>query len=418
MRELFDRQRRYAAGVNTSAPTTAYRAQRPLHLLLATANFAVGMGAFVVVGVLSQIAVEYQVTQADAGWLITIFAIVYAIASPVLVSTTGRVDRVRVLCAGLLFLGGGALAGALAPDYAVLLASRAVMAIGAGIITPVAAAIGVATTEPDHRGRALATIFGGLTLAQALGVPAGAWIGNAFGWRFAFGIVATLSLAAAILINYRALRGLRVEPVSLATLAKVLTLPRLVVAVSFTAFFMAGVFVLYTYLTPFLQEREALGRTGISAMLLVFGIGAILGNALGGFLTDRIGSMRTLSLLCLVQLAIMPLITLAIMPVVVMGIAVGVWSVFAWSFHVPQQARLAALDPHRAPVLLALHSAGVYVGASIGSAIGGQAIRHVGLSALGPAGASIIVVALLALAFAGTRAGGYQAQQEPSISPR
>jgi DHA1 family inner membrane transport protein len=375
-------------------PRPAAASKHTLHLLLALANFAVGMGAFVVIGVLSPVAAAFDVGKAEAGWLLTVFALVYAATSPILVATTGAMDRARVLLTGLALLATGSVVAALAPTFGVLLAARALMAVGGGLVTPVAAAVGVASVEPEHRGRALALVFGGLTLAQVLGVPAGAWLGYAVGWRLAFGIVAAFAILGAVVLFRFCPRELVVPRTSLATLIEVVATPRLVFAIAFTVLFMAGAFVVYTYLAPFLEARYGLSRNGVTAMMLVFGLGAVAGNTMGGFLTDRIGAVRTLITLCVAQLVVMPFLTLVQMSLLTIGAAIGTWSVFGWSMHVPQQARLAALEPAKTPVLLALHAAAIYIGASIGSLIGGQSLEFAGFDALGPSGAALVVVAL------------------------
>lgn len=365
--------------------------------LLGLANFAAGMGAFVVVGVLSPVARDLGLTPAAAGWLMTAYAIVIAVASPVLIALSGARDRARLLVAGLALLGAGALAGALAPGFWPLVGARIVMALGGALIGPVTAAITVALVPPEQRGRALATVFVGLTLSQALGIPVGAWLGYALGWRAAFASVAALALVAALVLARRAPRGLASQPASLAVLGRVLVTPHLLAALAFTLLFMGAAFTLYTYLAPFLEARHGLGREGVTAMLLVFGLGAIVGNTLGGRLTDRIGAGRTLALLCLAQLALMPALTLLHLPVLATGALIGLWSIAGWSSHVAQQARLAALDPARAGVLLALHSSGIYVGGSLGATAGGWALTHGGPDALGPAGAALVLLALLSV---------------------
>jgi DHA1 family inner membrane transport protein len=368
-------------------------------LVLAFANFAVGMGAFVVIGVLSPIATSYAVGKGEAGWVMTAYAIVYAIASPILVSLTGRVDRVRVLLAGLLVFVVGSAAAAAAPGFPYLLGARAVMALGGALVTPVAASAGVALVAPEHRGRALAVVFGGLTLAQALGVPAGAWLGYAFGWRVAFEVVAVLSVVAGVALLRLLPRGIRVPVVSLRTLGAVLATPRLVLAIAFTTLFIGAVYVPYTYLAPFFETRYGFARDGVTTMLLVFGIGAVIGNAMGGFLTDRIGPFRTLILLCAAQLVLMPVLTMVTLPVLAAGAVTAIWSVFGWSFMVAQQARLATLAPSQVPVVFALNASAIYVGGSIGSTLGGQVLKVGGLESLGPAGAVLTALAMLLLAF-------------------
>ncbi|MBW8844048.1 MAG: MFS transporter [Burkholderiales bacterium] len=367
--------------------------------LLALANFVIGMGAFVVVGVLSPVAAAFDVDRAHAGALMSVYAATYAIASPLLVAATGRLDRRRLLTIGLALFALGALAAALAPSFALLLAARALMALGGGLVTPVAASIGVALAGPGQQGRALAVVFGGLTSAQVLGVPAGAWLGYAFGWAAAFAVVAGLSLLGLVAIVTALPSGIAVPVANLASLGAVLRSGRLMLAIAFTALFTGALYVCYTFLAPLLETLYGLSRDGVTGMLLLFGLGAVVGNAMGGRLTDGIGSLRTLVLLCLAQSLLMPALTLPTWPLPVVGALIFVWSVFGWSFMVPQQARLAALDPARLPVLFALNASAIYVGATLGSSVGGAVLKGLGLHALGLFGATLALLGLASLAF-------------------
>jgi MFS family permease len=137
--------------------------------LLAAANFVAGMGALGVVGLVGPVGLAFDRPPSEAGWMMSLYALVYAVAAPGLVSLTGGLDRARVLSVGLCLFGGGALAAGLAQGFVPLLTARATMAVGGALITPVAASIGVALSPPERRGRALALVFSGLTLAQALG---------------------------------------------------------------------------------------------------------------------------------------------------------------------------------------------------------------------------------------------------------
>jgi len=367
--------------------------------LLALANFVIGMGAFVVVGVLSPVAQAFGISRPQAGALMSVYAATYAVASPLLVAATGRLDRRLLLSIGLALFAVGALAAALAPSFALLLAARALMALGGGLVTPVAASIGVALAGPGQQGRALAIVFGGLTLAQVLGIPAGAWLGYALGWPAAFAVVAVLALLGLAAIALALPAGIAVPVASLASLGAVLRSGRLMGAVAFTALFIGGLYVCYTFLAPLLETLYGLSRDGVTGMLLLFGLGAVAGNAMGGRLTDRIGPRRTLVLLCLAQTLLMPALTLPTWPLAVVGVLMFVWSLFGWSFMVPQQARLAALDPARLPVLFALNASAIYVGATLGSGLGGAVLNGLGLHALGLFGAALALVALASLAF-------------------
>ena len=367
--------------------------------LLALANFVIGMGAFVVVGVLSPVSLAFGVDRAQAGALMSVYAATYAVTSPLLVAATGRLDRRRLLSIGLALFALGSLAAALAPSFALLLAARALMALGGGLVTPVAASIGVALAGPGQQGKALSIVFGGLTLAQVLGIPAGAWLGYALGWQAAFVAVTVLSVLGLAAIVMALPTGIAVPVATLASLGTVLRSGRLMVAIIFTTLFMGALYVCYTFVAPLLETVYGLSRDGVTGMLLLFGLGAVVGNAMGGRLTDRIGSRRTLVLLCVAQSLLMPALTLPTWPLAVMGALMFTWSVFGWSFMVPQQARLAALDPARLPVLFALNASAIYVGATLGSAVGGAVLKGLGLHALGLFGAALALLGLASLAF-------------------
>jgi predicted MFS family arabinose efflux permease len=373
-------------------------------LLLSLANFAVGMGAFVVIGILTPVAADLGISKAEAASLLTLYAIVYAISSPLVVALSGGLDRRWALTVGMAIFGLGALGAALSSGLPGVLAARCVMALGAGIVTPVAATVGVALAGPEQRGRALAIVFGGLTLAQALGVPLGAWIGYAYGWRLAFGLVAALAAVSTLWMALSLPAGIRVAVATLASLKAVLGSLNQSLAVSFTALFIGGLYVLYTFLAALVEARYQLGRDGVTAVLAVFGVGAEVGNSVGGLLTDRIGPKKTLVLLCSAQLLLLPALSLAPLGLIPFATLVAVWSVCSWSFMVPQQARLAVLAPERIPVLFALNAAAIYVGSSAGSALGGATLKAEGFTWLGPVGAVLALLALASLQASGPKA--------------
>lgn len=363
--------------------------------LLAFANFVIGMGGFVAIGVLSPIATALDVSRSAAGWTMTAYALVYGLASPVLVALTGKWDRKLVLTGGLAVFTVGSALVALAPNFGTLFAARGIMALGAGVVTPVAAAMAASLAPPEKRGGALATVFAGLTLAQVVGVPIGAWIGYAFGWRAAFLAVTVLSLVGALVLAKAAPRGVAASPTSFASLGSTLASPRLMGAIAFTALFIGALYVLYTFLGPFLEARHGLKGSGVTLVLALYGLGAVAGNMFGGRLADRIGAKATLVILCLAQMALLPFLTMVEGPLALTVATLAIWSLFGWAMMAPQQSRLAALDPPRTPVLFALNASAIYLGGSIGSYLGGRVLDAQGFWALGPTGAAMMAAALL-----------------------
>lgn len=373
---------------------------RPLVWTFSAANFVIGMGAFVVVGLVEPIAADFGISDVAAGQLMTLYAVAYALASPVLVSVTGSLGRRRVMFWALATFALAAALSAVAWTHGMLMGARVLAALGAGLMTPVAAAV-IAALSPDaSRGKTLAKVFFGLTLAQVIGVPAGAFIGYTLGWRWAFAIVAILAVPCLWLIWTRVPRGLQFQPVSLRDLGAVMRNPRMLLAVSFTATFLAGIYVVYTYFAPLLSQTMGFGGTEISLTLLIFGCGAVVGNLFGGWLTDRFGPERTLVLLTIVQCLLMPLYSVLPMPALFLYGLCLVWAIFGWSFMVAQQARLVSRNPAQAPVTLALNAAAIYVGAALGAAIGGAMLAGYGPLSLGITGSAVTALALLSLRLA------------------
>jgi predicted MFS family arabinose efflux permease len=381
-----------------TAPSGSVAAPPGLHLALSVTNFAQGLAAFSAIGIVGLVASDLGVPIHDAGRLISFYSIVYAIASPLLVALTGALDRRTVLAAGLAVLAAAALGASVAPAFPALLLARCAMALGGSVTTPIAASIGVATSEPARRGRVLALVFAGLALSQAAGVPLSAWLAGAFSWRaamVAIGCTALLALGGVALKVPRAIPVAVPRPAALLT---VLRTPHLLAALSFIVFYLGCNFSLLTYLAPYLVERFGLEPREVAGCLLLYGCAAFAGSGLGGWLTDRLGPGRALVLLASIMAAALPMLTLASLPLPAFLVLLMGWGTFGWSVHVPQQARLAHLDPARAPVLLALHSSGIYLGVTAGATVAGSVIDAAGARWIGPAGAVLALGALASLA--------------------
>ena len=260
---------------------------------LSAGNFVIGMGAFVVIGILAPVSEGLSVTAADAGLLLTVYALAYALGSPLGVALSGALDRRLVLLSGLGVFALAALVASLATSLEVLLLARVLGAFGAGLFTPVAAGVALAVSERGAEGRMLARVFFGLTLAQVAGVPVGSWLAYTFGWQAAFVMVVILAIVAWVTLWKLVPRGLSFQVNGLATLRDALLDIPGMIAVLFTATFLGAIYIMLTYLALLLDERLGLGRDGVTLVLVVYGIGAVAGNLLGGRLNDRIGSHPT-----------------------------------------------------------------------------------------------------------------------------
>jgi len=159
---------------------------------LAIGAFAIGTEALMIAGLLPAIAADFHTTIATAGELITIFAIAYAVGSPILSALCGNLDRRRLLMIALSCFTAANLLAATTQSLWQLVAVRVLLALSAGLFMPTAYAVAASLVPPERRGRAIAAVTSGMTIATVLGVPLGAWIGGHADWRSTFLIVAVL----------------------------------------------------------------------------------------------------------------------------------------------------------------------------------------------------------------------------------
>ena len=235
-----------------------------------------------------------------------------------------------------------------------------------------------------------------MTLAQVAGVPLGAWLSYNFGWHSAFWVAAALAALVAAVLVAAVPRDVVVQATTLKTVTAALADFRLMFAVAFTASIMTAVYIVFTYFGPVIEASVGSDPETRTFYLVLYGLGAVAGNFMGGQLTDRIGPKNTLIIICIAQMLLMPLFAMPWSPVM-FAVIVGLWSAFGWSFMAPQQSRLVAIAPKAQALALALNAAMIYVGIAIGSGIAGRLLAWQGLPVLGIAAGVAAAVALLHL---------------------
>ena len=372
-------------------------------LVLALGTFAIGTGSFVFAGLLGDVAEDLSVSVGTAGQLITLYAIVYAVGSPVLVTLTGAVARRRLLVLSLAVFAGANVAAVVLSSFGPLLASRIVAACAAAIFTPTTAVVAASLAEPEKRGRALATVTGGLTIAFAFGIPLGTLVGEYFGWRAAFVLVGVLGAVA--LVGIAALLPVieNPPPVSLRDRMLAVEQPAVVAALGLTAIGLGSGFVVFTYVDPLLGDLTGFGGRGISGMLLLFGLAAVAGNALGGYGADRWGYGRSMVVifvvvaLSLLSFSLLTPMAGSLPAVVGAGVALVTWSVAGWAITPFQQYRLIELAPHTQNIVLSLNASAIYLGQGVGAGIGALVLLYGSPASLGWVAALCTAVGLVVL---------------------
>jgi MFS transporter, DHA1 family, inner membrane transport protein len=354
----------------------------------------------VVPGSLNNLSLSLEVSVAVAGQLITVGAVAMGCGAPLLAVLLGSMDRRLLLTAALAWYAIGHLLCALMPGYASLLPLRALCVLGAAVFTPqAAAAINVMSPEGE-RGRHMSFIFLGWSLATVLGMPVHSWIGETWGWRPAFLLVAALAAVAAVGVWRTVPDGVKPPPMSLASWGRLLRNPWLMALVGVTVLSGAGQFTLFSYMTPYFRQVLGAGAEGVSFLFLWYGLFGVIGNVLLTRWIDRLGPTRCVNLgIVSVGLAFFAWHWAGTLWVA--ALVLVPWALGTFSTNSAQQARLSQAAPAVAPALLALNTAAIYAGQALGAAGGGAIVAAGGFApladvALAWMGAALIVSALVA----------------------
>ncbi|MFJ4779354.1 Cmx/CmrA family chloramphenicol efflux MFS transporter [Streptomyces sp. NPDC088762] len=255
--------------------------------VLGLSVFALGTSEFMLSGLLPPIAADMGVTIPQAGLLISAFAIGMVVGAPLLAVATLRLPRRTTLISLISLFGLGQVAGALAPSYALLFASRVVSALACAGFWAVGAAVAIAMVDKDQRARAMAVMIGGLSIANVLGVPAGAFLGEHLGWRSAFWSVGAASaIALAGILALIPTIPLPAEKPSLGRELRIYRDRQVWLAIGITALAAGGVFCAFSYLSPLLTDVAGLDSGWVPWILALFGTGALAGTTAGGRVAD------------------------------------------------------------------------------------------------------------------------------------
>lgn len=363
--------------------------------ILAATTFAVGLVELIVGGILPYIADDLNVTVATAGQLITIFALVYAISAPVLLSLTAKVERKQLYLISLFLFTLGNVMTYFSPTFAIVMMARIITAMSTALVIVLSLTITTKIVEPRHRAKALGLIFVGVSSALVIGVPMGIFITEAFGWRAVFLGIAMLSTVSMILIFMILEKMPVVEVVPLKAQIKSLANWKIASAHLTTLFMLAGHYMLYAYFTPFLVEAFNLSSSWISICYLVFGLASVSGNAIGGWLSDQIGTGKSIVMIIATFAIVLFSIPYTIVAFPLFLVVTVLWGALSWALTPPLQNYLIQTDPKTSDIQQSLNTAALQIGISIGSAVGGAMFTVTGsVMHLASFGAILVLAAL------------------------
>jgi predicted MFS family arabinose efflux permease len=369
---------------------------------LALGTFAVGVEGFVIATLLPAIAADSGVTITQAGYLVFAYAIAYAIGAPLLSALTGKFDRRPLLAVVALVFTVGALLAAMSQGYAMLLVARLIIAASAGLYAATAQAAAVTLAPAERRARAVSTVVAGTTMAVALGAPIGAFLSGFAGWRGTYFAIAGVGLATAAAIWVMLPRGIEGDRRGLVERLGVLSVPGLVPALASILLYMAGPFAVFIYLGPVTTQLIGLDARLLPFVMLAYGLGAALGNPLGGQLSDRVGAQATVRIAAVLNIGFLLLLgVIPMLPPVIEApvyfVFMILWGVAGWMFVPGQVSRVVSLSPSSAPLALSLNASFLYLGTALGALVGGYVLEHMSIGQIGLVAAIFPVLALVVI---------------------
>jgi DHA1 family inner membrane transport protein len=386
---------------------------------LALGGFGIGLTEFVIAGLLPQVAKSFAVSEAAAGWLISGYALSVAVGAIVLTAATARLPRKRVLVGLVALFVVGNLLSAVAPSYRVMLLGRVVAALCHGSFFGIGSLVARSLVAPQRKSSAVAVMFGGLTLANVLGVPFGALVGERWGWRATFWAITGIGTLA--LVGILALvpgwageadrLGDTGQPYpsggpqnSVKTQLRAFRSGQVWLTLAATALGYGGMFGAFSYIAYTFTLVGGFSTTDVAWLLVVYGSGLVIGNLVGGRAADRHRDRTLILALTGLTITLVLFGLLASSPAasVVLVLLMGLFG-FA---SVPGMITRVTDHAHGAALAASANVSASNIGNALGAWLGGLAITA-GLGYTAPlyVGAVIVLAATVIMTIAASQAG-------------
>ena len=358
--------------------------------LLVLLGFSLGCSEFVVIGIESDLATELGVSLATAGQLISVFALVYAIATPVLALSTGRFRRYQLLvCYSIVFVLGN-LVMALAPNFQVLFISRIILGSVSGALLAVGVTYIPELLSPQQTSLAISVVYGAFSVAMVFVTSIGKFVAGTLDWHVAmYGTLAFAVLICGTLVAFMPRAGQTDEP---ATLRE----PSIITGMLIFLFGVGSVYVFYGYVTPYLEQVLGMGTVEASTTLMAYGVFCLISNILGGWIDARFGMKALLVTFVLQAAALLGLFAVGgTMPLALVFVFSLALLMYLFSVSCITHFMDVARSRHPKSMVLAssVEPMAFNVGISFGTAVGGAVVSGVGIAYVGAVGAAFSLVA-------------------------
>nr|WP_154325247.1 MFS transporter [Pantoea sp. 201603H] len=363
-------------------------------VILAMAAFVIVTTEYLIVGLLPALARDLKISISAAGQLVTLFAFTVMLFGPFLTALLSHIERKRLFIAILLIFTASNVLAALAANIWVLAIARFIPALVLPVFWGTASETAGELVGPQRAGQAVSQVYLGISAALLFGIPLGTLAADAIGWRGTFWILAGLSLAMAVALLVFMPTIARPQRLRLTEQTRILKDPRFVVNVLLSVVVFTAMFTAYTYLADILERIAHVASSRVGWWLMGFGAIGLVGNGLGGRFVDRspLGATAAFSLVLSVGMA-------ASLPLsgspVLLAIALALWGIAYTALFPVCQVRVMRSASQAQALAGTLNVSAANAGTGLGAIIGGWAIPHWGLGAIGHVAASIAVVAIL-----------------------
>lgn len=373
----------------------------PVVILIAS-SFMLGMSEFIVVGILPDIAADLKISEVTVGNLVSLFAFVYAPVTPLGSALSARFPRFATHLTLIgIFLAGNILC-AFAPNYAVLVVARIMIALVSGTLVAVAMTYAPDVTTDRFRTKFIAWVFSGFSIASVVGVPVGTWVANTFGWRWAFHMINVLTIMLIVGMVVALPRNSHIVKIGFLPQFRLFFDRRIQLGVLDVVCGAAASYVFYTYLTPIMRDEVHVPEQYLSVGLVIFGAACLWSNLYGGKLADRGRGVEPLThirpIYCAHAVLMASLVVAHWVPVYG-ALLLVVLGMFMYLQNSASQVLYmdVASQSHPGSLNLAasLNSMSFNIGIALASAVGGLINGHFGLMWLGPVGALFLVCAIV-----------------------
>ncbi|MGE7768194.1 MFS transporter [Peribacillus sp. NPDC096540] len=362
--------------------------------LLAIVSFVVGMVELIIGGLLDIVSNDLDVSLGQVGFLMTVFSLAFALAAPILLTVTQRVERKRLTLITLFIFFIGNVISVFSPYYSILLVGRIIAASSGSLLIALCLTMVPNIVTEQYRARAIGVVFMGVSASLVLGVPIGLMLGNAFGWRAPFIMISILTLVSMAGVFFFLERMAPKPSIPIGRQLRTLKNRKILLAQATSFVMLAGHLTLYGYLTPFLKMKLGLDGTWVSIVYLIFGIAAVVGGGIGGFLADRFGSKRTIISVIIFFAVSMLSIPYTTFSLPLFLILMVIWSMLSWAITPAMQSYLIELSPETSDIQQTLNNSAVHMGIAFGSFIGGIVIEQTSVEFNPTVGGVLVLISL------------------------